>query len=114
MDVKELRVDNIVYGPNKQAVCKVKYIDGEEKTISTDLFSERDVNELSPIPLTEEWLLKLGYIENDAFIGEKPTIFTHGIHKIWKPFNQFLDNNYRFEIQYVHQLQNLYFDLAGE
>ena len=69
---------------------------------------------ISPIPLTEEILLKFGYIGNEPVFSEKSTIFTLGIHKIWKPFNIFLDEYYRFEIKYVHQLQNLFFSLCGE
>lgn len=71
-------------------------------------------NDLSPIKLTDEWILKLGYIAIDPIFSDRPTIFTKGIHKIWHPFDQFLDDVYRFEIKYVHKLQNLYFALTGE
>lgn len=83
---------------------------------STDLqiLESRIDDDYRAIPLTEEILLKFGYIGNEPVFSEKSTIFTFGIHKIWKPFNIFLDEYYRFEIKYLHQLQNLYFALTGE
>jgi hypothetical protein len=62
-----------------------------------------------PIPLTEEWLLKLGFIK-------------HVSQSIWYTLNKvdvwFFDGKYvndiDVEIKYVHQLQNLYFALTNE
>ena len=70
------------------------------------------ITEGTPIPLTEEWLLKMGFeIVWDIW-------FFKGF-QIWQE-----DNNFFFElrdrgvmdrhIEYLHQLQNLYFALTNE
>jgi hypothetical protein len=59
------------------------------------------------IPLTEEWLLKFGFIK-------------HENHSIWYTLNKvdvwFFDGKYvndnDVEINFVHELQNLYFALT--
>lgn len=72
-----------------------------------------------PIPLTEEWLFKFGFVKYGKL---------HDSYKL-NPFIVelgFLGNNYTFrkimnknesvllkELKYVHQLQNLYFELTG-
>lgn len=68
-----------------------------------------------PIPLTEEWLVKFGFEIRES----------HTTDRFWK--NDFLfkdgklyihfsmdEGDFYVECKYVHQLQNLYFDLTGE
>ena len=64
-------------------------------------------NELKPILLTEEWLLKFGF---SIF---KNMYFIKGM-QIWKCNDLFLCNKNGIYIKYVHQLQNLYFALTGK
>ena len=111
---QELRIGNLVYSLETNDIQKIRGINEEYVSIDTVTFDYVSYDEIEPIPLTEEWLLKFGYIGNEPIFSEISTIFTNGIHKIWKPFNKFLDDTYRFEINYVHQLQNLYFALKGE
>ena len=66
-----------------------------------------------PIPLTEEWLVKLGF---DRYGGnwsnevlELPIVKgITGRDMILSPFN-----NYALELKFVHQLQNIYHALTG-
>lgn len=70
----------------------------------------------TPIPLTEEWLLKFGF-KHDGYdywnardeyfeLAQYPTYFMHSIN-----CHEYDDG---VEIKYVHQLQNLYFALTGK
>jgi hypothetical protein len=66
-----------------------------------------------PIPLTEKWLLKFGFKkESDSFYRKKESnlievlFHDNGIMVT----NQSVSLNH---IQYIHQLQNLYFALTG-
>ena len=71
----------------------------------------------SPIPLTEEWLIKLGFESGTDNNGTLP-VFRKGKYT----FARWGRNKWQFWIntvdiynspQYVHQLQNLYFALTG-
>jgi hypothetical protein len=78
----------------------------------------RDLD-IDPITLTEEWLLRFGF-EDDRdnlmvlrkdvfeFFFDKKDICGVNLYEKW-------DGNFLCgDIQYVHQLQNLYFALTGE
>ena len=83
---------------------------------------------LSPIPLTEEWLLKFGsncdnFTHRDKTISKDVYLFNslaiQYVDGTWilcklasSPINY--DLIYLREVQYVHQLQNLYFILTGQ
>jgi hypothetical protein len=62
-------------------------------------------NEVEHIPITEEWLKKLGFIGWD--IGNYTMILSNGN---FMEFGNIIAEN----INYVHQLQNLYFALTNE
>jgi len=90
-----------------------------------DMFN--DNLKYEPIPLTEDWLVKFGYkrYESDGVVGfeysnpeEKTVWYEKGRYSIvqWgsnTPF-YFSSNLLRVELQYVHQLQNLYFAISGK
>ena len=72
--------------------------------------------DLNPIPITEEVLLKCGFVNNE------PTdwgSFTLGNINFLKEdgnkMNGLYMNGYRVaDIRYLHQLQSLYFDITGK
>jgi hypothetical protein len=73
-----------------------------------------------PIPLTEEWLLKFGF-EIVLNQYKKITDVSKDTFKNIPFIILFLDNQFQYDdlrfrtnLQYVHQLQNLYFALTGE
>ena len=66
-----------------------------------------------PIQLTEQWLLNFaflkenaGYLNNEIYIAKIDSVFCHPI--------MLFDCEDYLEIQYIHQLQNLYHALTGE
>jgi hypothetical protein len=64
-----------------------------------------------PIPLTEEWLLKFGFDKGSYFFSKDGFEFylNDGENGNWYPLV-----GGSVKIEYVHQLQNLYFALTGE
>lgn len=115
MKASELRIGNLVMDGKEIEQVNARMIDMLVK-IEADF---------DPIPLTEEWLLKLGFkqcgYEMLSWKHETllPSFNLDGIN--WADFDepdyQFL--NYKvadeiLRIDYVHQLQNLYFALTGE
>jgi hypothetical protein len=89
--------------------------------VQPNVFEVRS-SDLSPIPLTKEWLLKFGFEKRitvghsvQYFIGKNPITHDWLFDILWldgysAPFYR----NGFHKIQYVHQLQNLYYDLTGE
>jgi hypothetical protein len=73
---------------------------------------KKNPEQYNPIPLTEEWLLNFGFIKNSTSWTnwQKPT----GVKEIRVSIhNKYLFYNGRM-IEFIHQLQNLYFALTGE
>jgi len=103
MKTTELRIGNILELPNKHPV-----------QISIDSLKEIEsgIHPYQKIPLTEEWLLKFEF--------EKINHRIEGViyRREWLNFSEtFLVDwrgGYIGRIQYVHQLQNLYFALCNE
>jgi hypothetical protein len=77
------------------------------------------VKHYSPIALTEEWLLKFGYIDMVDFYDDVDksyslenkwyVIFVGGVYKFGLEYQDFCT-----ELKSVHQLQNVFFALYGK
>lgn len=69
-----------------------------------------------PIPLTEEWLIRFGFEEVSKDTWHKESFFIEFDIQAGFGFN--IENNQGVHlltgIEYVHELQNLYFALTGE
>lgn len=111
MKANELRIGNLVE-INAPIINKV---------IAVDVYHISKIKKnkdcCKPIPLTEEWLLKFGFEKtewdnNNSFrkmIGNNDytiVFYSNGICEISDIITK--------KIDYVHQLQNLYFALTGE
>lgn len=78
-----------------------------------------DISDLSPIPLTVEWLIKFGFVS----IGQDIKKLTKGnfVEIVVYPTLNRVEINQNTDLisldvnlKYVHHLQNLYFALTGE
>jgi hypothetical protein len=71
------------------------------------------------IPLTEEWLLKFGFTHHAEYPGhtymrtEKLTLSVDQDSDDDIIQVHYIDKSTYIQIKYVHQLQNLYFNLTG-
>ena len=124
MKANELRIGNVVNIVNttRDFLGRVWYSDA--------LISHEDIYDIArgngyqynPIPLTEEWLLKFGFITKGIHYN-----FTLGNMEIASAIRVlstnergkfYLDGDIpewmKIKLEYVHQLQNLYFVFAGE
>jgi hypothetical protein len=105
MEANELRIGNYVYTGN--LVVKSYSADGLYNLTRN---IEDDNSKITPIPLTEEWLLNFGLSKNNGY----PYKFLNGFIKIRNGFYFYKYYHLDIELKYVHQLQNLYFALTGE
>ena len=101
MEANELRIGNWVI-VNEE--CQIEAIIHDVVDVSTR-FETYVLDVVKPIPLTEEWLERFNW-NPPKDIGVSFSLTTDEIH--------FVAGNYYKKIEYVHQLQNLYFALIGE
>jgi hypothetical protein len=112
MKASELRIGNIT---SMGVVCSI------EDNVFRVLDSEGDTfkntwADIQPIPLTEEWLLKLGFTDEEDYleleIHESLSIIYVGYLALMLDGVIIQINDVNSDK--VHQLQNLYFALTGE
>ncbi|MCE4064347.1 hypothetical protein LXM63_04520 [Chryseobacterium gleum] len=113
MEAKDLRIGNFA-NHSELGIVEVIAVGKEyiHCIFNGETFYE-NIGRFSEIPLTNEWLINLGY-DTDCDISENPMHFRKDGHIIWKPSSIFYDDLYRIELKYVHQLQNLFFALKGK
>jgi len=121
MKVTELRIGNFIYYRDKEILLEVSNLGSKGfETIGyegTFVYGSDDIEEYNPIHLTKEWLLEYGFYENRS--NNSWQLDTKYGFTIWgridKGFNIYdeYDNEIGNTIEYVHQLQNLYFSLIG-
>jgi hypothetical protein len=127
MNERDLRIGNLVsYGVN---IVPIRSIHTEsvlknEVTVYVELNEKLqnyclNINEIEPIPLTEEWLIKMGFEIKQGLIsydkGKLCLYFGETILSGEKGRTYF--NSWAIlehTPKYVHTLQNLYYALCGE
>ncbi|WP_126654099.1 hypothetical protein [Chryseobacterium aureum] len=116
---QELKIGSLVYIPETGQILPITAINMDLGVIVNRSLRMLSYNEIEPIELTEDWLLKLSF--------EKKEVYVAGVmYDGWLNFSFHLDINHikntffyhwmggNIEIKYVHQLQNIYFALTGE
>lgn len=110
----ELRIGNLVFLNDKQKVWEIMN--------GFDIDEMTENSTVDHIALTEDWLLKAGFIKikflNAYFVQENgykylDMIIRHGLFEGHRFIFDFANEKY-VNLKYVHQLQNLYFALTGE
>lgn len=124
MKANELRIGNII-DPNiiigsMVERAKMGAPNGSILVTPDILFSNNSAL-MTGIPLTEEWLIKFGFIIEGSELSV--CLFKGSLFGISKRENKYFLSSASthcttlytsIEIKYVHQLQNLYFSLTGE
>jgi len=129
MKANELRLGNY-FEDQKGRLCTVNKIEVDKGELTA--FCIQAINgpatapDFTPIPLTEKWLTDFGFTENSTGTVRKEYWLKFDIdnkaHFIEVAFPRnitikvivYYDEHTYKHIQYVHQLQNLYFALTGE
>jgi hypothetical protein len=116
MNIKDLRIGNLVYSKTYSKEIEMKSFYGLCNVESNPELFE-------PIPLTEKWLKKLGFGKSDEHEMGNNLNDNFGFYYDYH-FKRFRlecsdDDGLNYadmdlKINYVHQLQNLYFYLTGD
>jgi len=118
MEAQELRIGNwcnIVKSPFENEIGEFQI-----EAITIHYFECGDDLILEPIPLTEEWLLKFGFVKEKGYyvMGVHQSRFSGLMKFKFDPLLQlvFSVGSYKdiTRVKYVHDLMNLYFALTGE
>jgi hypothetical protein len=114
MKASELRIGNLIKGKSPE---KKVYEEPVELNEYYFLLFLNNMMDVEPIPLTEEWLLKFGFekTEWDNFNSYRLIIGNNDYAIVlYSDGNCEVGDIITCKIEYVHQLQNLYFALTGE
>lgn len=112
MNGQELRIGNLVN--YEQTTHVIASIDKGYASSYWNKDSEKELYRhsliyISPIPLTEEILFKCKF--NFKKLGFPDLAVSHGM---FSKEIHFVTGNYHLKIEFVHQLQNLYFLFTGK
>ena len=102
MKAQELRIGNLFIDEKSKTIISVIGLTEQIITFSGHFKNDWQAK---PIPLTEDWLRKLG-VKDSVWVFE---LFNNG-----GEFHISTENGDWIFINYVHQLQNLYFALTGD
>jgi len=118
MKANELRIGNWVYDKTYTR-CEVIYILPKEigiKDVNGNIITPLDY--IKPIPLTEEWLERFGFIgrvgKKEQTYFEKENIMFPVKVRYWDGHYTFICGRYGRDVEYVHDFQNRCFALTGE
>lgn len=108
MEAKELRIGNLVLDKDNNIFAIAGIL--QNSVFKENAYIGMPLEWIKPIPLTEDYLLDFGFNHN-----EEKNVFELNGFLIYKQdcfwFDLISDS---IEIEYIHQLQNLYFSLTNE
>ena len=117
MELKELRIGNIIRHNVKEDETG-GFCEPNEASITEDdmfhFYGGVGLGDAEPIPLTEDWLKRFGFEEpdgRDGYGGLLSPVFNGS--RIRVKDNSWMCYESTVRLDYVHQLQNLYFALTG-
>lgn len=116
INAKELRIGNWVYGVSDRVETIASISESSCQTSLIGVENSTPLENLSPIPITEDILLKLGFGVSDRtskykiWMTSKDEEF--GLIQNSAGFTTYY--NQKTKYAYVHQLQNIFFDLTGK
>lgn len=119
MEIKELRIGNLIsdgyYGFMKVAVIDDSNLIALRPIGFVTKSNRIEAGELNPIPLTENWLILLGFkrsqIDKNEWTISKSWFTVRKADNVFKLSSN--DSNFNEPcILHVHELQNLYFALT--
>jgi hypothetical protein len=128
MKPNELRLGNLFYPINREGYIhlpieipfKIHSIGLEIEAYKFDQIPAQleqipkfNLRDLSEISITDEWLIKFGF-EIFPWRWVKKSKSDFGIRLNIKTYSYEVEGNTAVKLEYVHQLQNLYFVLTGE
>lgn len=104
----EIRIDNLLFYDTGESI-ENNFVDWEDIKmcyVDNEYFNEH----YSPIPLTEDWLVRFGLVKRNGY----PHELMDGYIKIRNGVYFFKYYKLEVELPFVHTLQNFYFSTKGK
>ena len=129
MDTRELRINNIVNAHINNSSRFITIVCIQKKYVAEEALKRTGnpnypyeykwipANNIEAIPLTKEILIKCGFIERQCNNGNNCSLFYNDALTLYPKtvdMNSFYLEHYDIDIKFLHQLQNIYFDLTNE
>lgn len=125
MKANELRIGNFIYKESEyefenginQIISVLEFECVSTRPLNCNVKHHNvNISNLKPIPLTEEWLLKFGFEKTPWYFNSYRLVIGNNDYAILIDLDGDCEvgDIITCKIQYVHQLQNLYFALKGE
>lgn len=122
LKAEDLRIGNWIHylsneGKKEVKVSALQFVDGEVRAAFPfkSVLKQSPWYDLQPIQLNSEILEKFGFeYHNSLLLGERWVIEGKMCIQPKKGRFWFLSNNGEVQLDYLHQLQNLFFALTGE
>ena len=118
MKATDFRIGNLVSYDNR--VFEIDTLSEEMPTLNTIEFGIGVVGwkDIKPIKLTEQWLIDFGFSKSTAVDNLYVIQIEAGVLDLMPSdiigYHVYIEDNWICRIEYVHQLQNLYFALTGK
>lgn len=116
LGVKDLRIGNLIEWSGHLNVVEAifTHADNAPTVMCNPLEAERELSEFSPIPLTEDWLIRLGFEKVNHIHGY--TFWHHKEYRlsIYDTKTEWMSAYVKHHCKYIHQVQNLIFALTGK
>ena len=113
IEAKELRIGNLLHrvydSPNNPNDLEEIVLASINNLTETYLCKDDNIgtlDELEPIPLTEEWLIKFGFIRHPWGLVKEELLFKDNLKCTELTLE--VGNGFKTNVKHVHQLQNLY------
>jgi hypothetical protein len=131
MEARELRLNNLFYPIDRSGKVHLPYeqpfkvltIGYEVEAIpynkvpaQVEKWAKFKLSDLSPIPISEEWLVKFGFKREGITSSNGSLLVLHHKESVY-PNGRIYWNSWCIKNEmpkYVHQLQNLYYALTNE
>ena len=113
MNAEELRLGNYVFCLETNSLQRITGLTSEMPFIDAITFDYPNYDEIEAIPLTEEWLLRLGF-ELCSFGNVGLRQYRLGDRLIVIREGKFVDYGSSVVLEYVHTLQNFFYALTKQ
>ncbi len=109
LKIQDLRIGNYIETEN--GIDEVRGV--FNRNCFKDVFlvknEDTEIEKVKPIPITEEWLLRLGFEKIGNNFDKDNVILWRNL----KTNNLIFDRKLKVDIKYIHELQNLFHSLSG-